>query len=241
MTFLVDARSAAASTEDKGLYNDGKDYEDGGESYYEDGEVGVDFEEASDSEENYLDWFRKNKGAFAAVGAGASAGGEHDVTNNASAVATAPTSVNSLVNGQPAHVFSEDKKSTVRSVIEEENLLKQEAEAKAARLLHAEQIERERLAAMAAKEAEENKAREARARVQAEEEAAAKREELERLEKERIDRERILEEETCRAMQADLAEAERLGKEKLEKKGIIEGERILEEQRQKEEVEARRR
>ena len=56
------------------------------------------------------------------------------------------------------------------------------------------------------------------------------------MEKERIDRERILEEETCRAMQADLAEAERLEKER-----IAEGERILEEQRQKEEVEARRR
>ena len=44
---------------------------------------------------------------------------------------------------------------------------------------------------------------------------------------------RILEEEACRAMQADLAKAERLENERLEKERIVEGERILEEQRQK--------
>ena len=141
--------------------------------------------------------------------------------------------VNSLVNGDDnstMHLFSEDKSITTAQKIisndnniniekEREDILLKEQEAR----LHAEQVERDRLAAIAA----------TKKRLEVEEERQKQAE----LEQQRIEREKILEEERREKERKQQLEARKAELERMERERILEEERMLK-ARQKAEADA---
>ena len=202
------------------------DDDDDGSYYYEDEEVedGVEYEEDDDEEGVDLDRYRKKK----TVGLGEQNDDVRTANNNDTTTVDRKDDdlyVNSLVNGDDGStmnkLFSEDKSIPTAQNIEKEreDILLKEQEAR----LHAEQVERDRLAAIAA----------TKKRLEVEEERQKQAE----LEQQRIEREKILEEERREKERKQQLEARKAEVERMERERILEEERMLK-ARQKAEADA---
>ena len=221
--------------EEEEYYTDDDEEDDDGSYYYEEEEEedGVEFEDDDDGEEGVdLDRYRKKK----TVGLGEQNDDVRTADNNDTTTVDKKyhdLNVNSLVNGDDnstMHLFSEDKSITTAQKIisndnniniekEREDILLKEQEAR----LHAEQVERDRLAAIAA----------TKKRLEVEEERQKQAE----LEQQRIEREKILEEERREKERKQQLEARKAEVERMERERILEEERVLK-VRQKAEADA---